>query len=647
MASLKPVITLCLFLSLLQDPGLASASERQNPRTRTPIKHLIVVVGENVSFDTLFGTYQPRKGQTIHNLLSEGVIHADGSPGPQYAKTLQNRARNDSGLYTLDPERAAPFEKLPQPTLIGAYDPETLSPYGPLPDPRFQHLSAPGPFQITRYADYPSGLGDPAHRFFQMWQQTGGDNKRLDLYTWVAVTAGSGGATTGVEPEATGQGGELMGFFNMNTGDAPYFKQLASDWVLSDNYHQSIMGGTGANFFAIATGDVAVYNHFNQLATPPSNQIENPNPLAGTQNFYLNDGESGGTYVNCFDEAQPGVAPILQVLQKNHRESRCEPGAYYLVNNYVPPYSFDGIPQIPGSASPVLPPQYVPTIGELLTQHGIRWRWYTGGRDNEDILEDPLYQDTIYPKAYAEVKKGLPQGTPDSLITLIATREAIQAGRTYFYNRLGDPLNDAFQVNLNPMLHANLKGLQSFRKDVTEGELPEVSFVVPKNMASGHPGYSTPSRFEAFLMDLIPQVQASKNWSDTAIVITTDEGGGYFDTGAIQQIDFFGDGPRIPLIVVSPFAKRGVVDHTYQDHASILKFIEYNWHLPRLSARSRDQLPNPKGKGYLPANAPAVGDLRTLFDFRSKPKALRSDHRVEALDQSLKLLNWRGSPKSP
>jgi phospholipase C len=72
------------------------------------------------------------------------------------------------------------------------------------------------------------------------------------------------------------------------------------------------------------------------------------------------------------------------------------------------------------------------------------------------------------------------------------------------------------------------------------------------------------------------------------------------------------------LIVVSPFAKPGYVDHTYADHASILKFIEYNWRLPPLSSRSRDNLPNPTASAanlYVPTNSPAIGDLRTLFTF--------------------------------
>jgi phospholipase C len=72
------------------------------------------------------------------------------------------------------------------------------------------------------------------------------------------------------------------------------------------------------------------------------------------------------------------------------------------------------------------------------------------------------------------------------------------------------------------------------------------------------------------------------------------------------------------LIVVSPFARRGYVDHTYTDHGSILKFIEWNWLLKPLSLRSRDNLPNPISSPdtpYFPTNSPAIGDLQTMFDF--------------------------------
>ena len=83
-------------------------------------------------------------------------------------------------------------------------------------------------------------------------------------------------------------------------------------------------------------------------------------------------------------------------------------------------------------------------------------------------------------------------------------------------------------------------------------------------------------------------------------------------------MDFFGDGTRIPLMVVSPYANPGHISHTYADHVSILKFIEHNWKLGKITGRSRDNLPNPTptpGHPYVPMNRPAIGDLWDLFIF--------------------------------
>jgi phospholipase C len=107
-------------------------------------------------------------------------------------------------------------------------------------------------------------------------------------------------------------------------------------------------------------------------------------------------------------------------------------------------------------------------------------------------------------------------------------------------------------------------------------------------------------------------------WASTAILVTFDEGGGYYDSGFIQPVSFFGDGTRIPIIAVSPYTRAGEISHVYNDHNSIVKFIERNWRLPPLSDRSLDNLPNPKATRtdpYVPVNAPAVGDLFDLFDF--------------------------------
>ncbi len=217
------------------------------------------------------------------------------------------------------------------------------------------------------------------------------------------------------------------------------------------------------------------------------------------------------------------------------------------------------------------------------------WKWYTGGRELADVTADAA--------AF---------GVP----TAIA-----QAAQ---YNTIGDPLVASSNVIGSTKLKAGLAGLTTLYGDIANSTLPAVSFVVPKNLDSGHPGYSVPAKYEAFLQDLITKVKANpKLWAHTAIIITTDEGGGHFDTGAIQPVDFFGDGPRIPLLVVSPLARTNYVDHTYHDHASVLKFIERNWRLKSLSTRSRDNLPNPvmtAASPYLPVNkTPAVGDLMSMF----------------------------------
>jgi len=311
------------------------------------------------------------------------------------------------------------------------------------------------------------------------------------------------------------------------------------------------------------------------------------------------------------------------VLHRQGRAGNCEPGAFYLVNNYDPPFDIAGVAKPLGADKFVYPPQSVPTIGEALSRHGVTWGWYTGARDDADITSDSLYP-IIYAQVAAGLKAflGLPPSTPNAALEPGLTAQAIKTARPLLYNNIGDPLNASSLFAGDPTLRARLKGLASLYGQLADGSLPEVSFVVPKNLDSGHPGYSAPARYEAFLKDLVDKVHAQPAlWATTAIVITTDEGGGYFDSGPIQPIDFFGDGPRIPLLVVSPFAKHGHVDHTYQDHASILKFIRRNWRLPPLSYRSRDNLPtawpdDDEGRRRRDER-PAIGDLTTLFDFRA------------------------------
>ena len=152
--------------------------------------------------------------------------------------------------------------------------------------------------------------------------------------------------------------------------------------------------------------------------------------------------------------------------------------------------------------------------------------------------------------------------------------------------------------------------------DIANGELPAVSYVKPSGLVDGHPASSKLDLFEGFVKKIVDAVKANaKLWADTAIFVTFDEGGGYYDSGYVQPVDFFGDGTRIPMIVVSKYSTGGHVSHAYADHVSTLKFIEANWRLSPITTRSRDNLPNPVvgANPYVPTNPPAIGDLDGPF----------------------------------
>jgi phospholipase C len=439
-----------------------------------------------------------------------------------------------------------------------------------------------------------------------MWQQVstqvGAKNK--DLFVWVANTAGTGNhnGTNTTTPDETFQGGLAMGFYNMNTSDAPFFKQMADFYAIGDNYHQFVMGGTGANFIGLVTGDAAFYNLNGQPAVPPTNftytygnppvsvqtsQVENPNPQSGLSNpnWYTEDGYRGGSYVNCADSTQPGVKPILDYLGTLNVKPNCAANTYYLVNNYNLGYKANGDLSNPTNDPTkfTLPPQpaSLPTIADALSAKNISWKYYSGGRGN---------------------------GT----------------NTTSDYCGICDPLT-GFTSIMKTTLIQNLKDVNDLYSDIAAGTVPSVAYVRPLEQMAGHPANATIALYENFVTNLVNMVHDQPDlWKKTAILITVDEGGGYYDSGYVQPVDFFGDGTRIPVIAVSPYAKKGWVDHTYYDHASVLKFIEWNWSLKPLSSRSRDNLPLPTQPAgtYVPINGPAIGDLRNLFDFKKfRPNA--------------------------
>jgi len=652
--------------------------------TKTPIKHVIVIIGENRSFDHIFATYQPvNKNEQVLNLLSKKIINADGTPGPNYGEALQYRAF-DLKTYKLNPAKT-PYDVLP-PALTGG--PST--PYGcqllgittatscdtpaneaaiaqienglasdyykylltggtgqasKVPDARINynghdasHLP-PGPFQITsKTFPYDAYAASPVHRFFQMWQQLDCDAGAADqfngwgcasdLFPWVEVTVGAGSngkaQPAGFNDTSTGEGSASMGFYNVQQGDAPYLKALADTYTMSDNYHQAVKGGTGANHIMLGTGDALWFSDGNgNPQQPPVNplnpnapgtplpghtnalsEVENPDPQPGTNNYYTQDGYGGGSgsptatspnanygggsYVNCSDSSQPGVPAILNYLSSLEPkvEPRCESGHYYLLNNYNPGYFGDGSNAYTDTNSAnyvfTIPPSNVRTIGDVMIEKGVSWAYY--GDQWNRYLTDKYQQNKQ--DAYCNICNF------EQYATSIMTNPAVRT--------------------------EHLKDTADLYAGIQSGNLPSVSFVKPSGFVDGHPASSKLNLFEGFVKKIVDGVKANpKLWADTAIFVTFDEGGGYWDSGYVQPLDFFGDGTRTPMIVVSKFSTGGHISHTYTDHVSVLKFIEANFGLGPVTSRSRDNLPNPStgSNPYIPANSPAIGDLMDMFKF--------------------------------
>ena len=676
---LRIVLTsLVLFQFSLGGPLVSTAQAQEGKKnrdneTRTPIKHVIVIIGENRSFDHVFATYVPKRGQKVWNLLSEGIVNADGTPGPNFSKVEQKAAFDQApDAFLLNPDKVSfSNNTLPAPLVGGPKDSyitgdsltlaqqsENGLPSGyyqdlisggtgqtsKTPDTRITDVNSlpAGPFQLTNgnLFTYNSYASSPVHRFYQMWQQldcglehatrerpSGCDSK---LFPWVEVTVGAG--TNGLPQPSnfsteysatattTGEGSTAMGFYNVQNGDVPYFKQLADDYAMSDNFHQSVNGGTGANHIMFGHGDAIWFSdgkgnalpppHNMEVATGTANagvvdEVENPNPASGTNNWYTEDGYGGGSYgspsygggsyTDCADPSQPGVGPIVKYLQALPRpiNPRCQSGHYYLLNNYNPGYFGNGNNAFtdtnPNNTVFTIPPSSVPSIGDDLNAAGISWKYY--GDQWNNYVPDPYQLN--YGAIGANTDEYCNICNPFQYDTSIMANEAVRT--------------------------AHIQDTANLYADIANGTLPAVSIVKPSGLVDGHPASSKLDLFEGFTKKIIDDVKKNPSlWKDTAIFITEDEGGGYYDSGYVQPLDFFGDGTRIIFLVVSPYAAGGRIAHDYADHVSILKFIERNWSLPPVTDRSRDNFPNPVAEfnnPYVPLNSPAISDLFELFDF--------------------------------
>ena len=230
----------------------------------------------------------------------------------------------------------------------------------------------------------------------------------------------------------------------------------------------------------------------------------------------------------------------------------------YLVNTV---YSVNAPALNFGYSRPLIPNLTNSNIGDELTAKSVTWAWYAGGWDNAlagnaDVNFQFHHQPFVYYANYAD-------GTANKTKYLLDETKFITAAQN--------------------------------------GTMPSVSFIKPIGEENEHPGYADIVAGENHVIQLINAIQSGPEWNSTAIIITYDENGGFWDHVAPPAIDRWGPGTRVPAIIVSPYAKKGFVDHTQYETVSILAFIEKRFGVAALGTRDA-----------------AAADLENAFDFTQK-----------------------------
>jgi phospholipase C len=253
----------------------------------------------------------------------------------------------------------------------------------------------------------------------------------------------------------------------------------------------------------------------------------------------------------------------------------------YSVNTTQPPYqpsivppAAGGDPRLTDPAKYTLPPQTLTTIGDTLSAKGVSWAWYSGAWD-------AAIQDGMQP--------------PQAKRVVINYREP--GGRNFITHH--QPFNYFARFAPGTRDRAeHLKDESDFVAGIERGALPQVVFYKPQGSLNEHPGYADVQSGDEHIANLIAKIKASPLWASTAIIVTYDENGGFWDHVAPPKGDRWGPGTRIPTMIISPYAKRHHIDHTQYDTTSILKFI----------TRRFDLAP-------LPGVRASAGDLTAAFDF--------------------------------
>jgi phospholipase C len=234
----------------------------------------------------------------------------------------------------------------------------------------------------------------------------------------------------------------------------------------------------------------------------------------------------------------------------------------YVVNDTQPilaPWCWDA------PASERMPLQTLPHIGDRLDAAGVSWAWYAGGWN-----------------------------------------DAVEGRMGALFQCHHQPFNYFANVGGNPTARAlRLKDETDFTAALRNGTLPQVAWVKPYGSDNEHFGYADVQRGDQWLGRMLDQIHDSPYWPRVAVIVTYDDYGGVWDHVAPPVVDEWGPGPRLPLLVISPWARRGFVDHTPYDTTSVMRFIEWRWGLPPVAARDA-----------------SANNLLAAFDFSQSPPSV-------------------------
>jgi phospholipase C len=355
-------------------------------------------------------------------------------------------------------------------------------------------------------------------------------------------------------------GALVMGYYD---GSKLPLWNVAKQYVLADNFFQAAFGGSFLNHFQLACACTPVYPHADQ--SPAKDLIAAVDPDGVTLTLAANSPKS----------AMEGIPKFV-------KNGQISPD-FYAVNTMQPPYqpsnnkpAKDGDPRFADPSTPsTLPPQNEKTIGDLLSDKGVSWAWYAGA-----------WQATLD----GDRSKPVPN--------------------FQFHHQ---PFN--FFVQYAPGTEARAQHLKdggmngtAFIEVIDAGKLPQVTFYKPQGNLNEHAGYADVLSGDEHIADIVAHLEKSPQWGHMLVVITYDENGGFWDHVAPPKADRWGPGSRIPAFIVSPFAKKGTVDHTEYDTTSILRFITRRFDLPVLPGlTARDAALKANGQ-------PPLGDLTAALE---------------------------------